>query len=195
MYFSKLLCPRAAFACSGVCIRSIHYMEQFYEVKAEKTKPKGRKLLVHLHILFQAHLCLSANEENEPISCHLIGLRKNGQTKEKWFVSVVVWRYFAVEEMMTVANTKLGLYKWGETLTLILTLFRFFDLVWNSSTYVKVKLSPKVRSQTKDIYSSYGKIETDDETCLLCCSFTCYCAFRQEQIFSGAAKLSRSSMY
>lgn len=79
-------------------------MEQFYEVKAEKTK--GRKLLVHLRILFQARLCLSANVENEPVSCHLIGVRKNGQTKEKWFVSVVVCRYFAVEEKMTVANTR-----------------------------------------------------------------------------------------
>lgn len=109
-------------------------MEQFYEFKAEKTKPKGRKPLVHLHIFFQAHLCLSANVENEPFSCHLIRVRRNRQTKEKWFVNIVVWSYFAVEENMTVTNTKLSLCKWGETL--ILNIFQVFQLsvVWNSST-------------------------------------------------------------
>lgn len=54
--------------------------------------------------------------------------------KEKWFVGIVVWRYFAVEENMTVTDTELSLCKWGDTL--ILRFFQVFPLsvVWNSST-------------------------------------------------------------
>lgn len=50
-----------------------------------------------------------------------------GRTKEKWFVNIVVWRYFAVEENMTVVNTELSLCKWGETLILMFS--RFFNFL------------------------------------------------------------------
>lgn len=101
----------------------------FISLKQKRqSQREGNKLLVHLIFSSKPHLCLSANVENKLFSCLLTGVRRNGHTEENCFVSVVVWRYFAVEETMAVTSTKLSLCNWGETS--LLTFFRSFSFLW-----------------------------------------------------------------